>query len=672
LPITGPQIAAAVTLQQAAARDPSQQVLLIAGPGTGKSSSIEERVRWVLEQGAPPAGVFVISFTRASARDLRDRVRAYCTREGQAGADQVSVTTLHSLALRVLRQAGLLAAYPVDPLVLDNWETENVFDAEFGEANGIASITRRQEIQRHHEAYWSTSTWDPPNYVPPNPPITDAERQMFATFHSRRTQTYACVLPGEMVQQCVTRMAAGTLEPVGLLHIRHLIVDEFQDLNPLDLEFVDGLLRQGVYTFAAGDDDQSIYSFRYASPIGIQTFTVRYPAAGAHNLVYVFRSTPSVLQSAESLITANPAPNRLLKHHVSLYVASTPPVSGIVHRWRFSGGYAEARAIARSCRALIDAGVPAREILILLSNKRALLPPLRQQFEQAQVPYEAPRSESFVDSPPGRMVLAIVRVVADTNDYVAHRLLLGIPKGVGVGTCNAIAEAVVANNLNFRALFYDPLPNGIFTARCSNALQAASATCAQIHDWQSADTLALRRQEIGAILEHSLGQDALEAWLDYSSGLPNDMNLEEARNFLWADTDEQQARVLESVYERLEQEPPENLLPPKVRIMTMHGVKGLSGQVVFVPGLEDAIIPGPWRAPYPGLVLEAARLLYVSITRARAACVLSLATRRVVYGKTINTAASRFTANLNGPFLNRAAELTVDEAQQIRAQCQLL
>ena len=150
------------------------------------------------------------------------------------------------------------------------------------------------------------------------------------------------------------------------------------------------------------------------------------------------------------------------------------------------------------------------------------------------------------------------------------------------------------------------------------------------------------------------------------------MNLEEVRNFLWADTDEQQARVLESVYERLEQEPPENLLPPKVRIMTMHGVKGLSGQVVFVPGLEDAIIPGPWRAPYPGLVLEAARLLYVSITRARGACVLSLATRRVVYGKTINTVASRFTTNLNGPFLNRVAELTVDEAQQIRAQCQLL
>jgi superfamily I DNA/RNA helicase len=671
VPITAAQIATAEAFQHDAARDPSQQVLLIAGPGTGKSSSIEERVRWVLEQGADPDTVFVISFTRASARDLRERIRAYCAGRGQGGADQVSVTTMHSLALRVLRQAGLLAAYPVDPLVLDEWETENVFDAEFGAAYGL-SKTRREAIREDHEAYWSTNVWEPPNYVPPNPPITQEERGLFAAFHFRRTQTYACVLPGEMVQQCVTRMTAGTLEPVSLLHIRHLIVDEFQDLNPLDLEFIDGLLQQGIFTFAAGDDDQSIYSFRHASPIGIQTFMVRYPAAGQHNLVYVFRSTPSVLQAAESLITANPAPNRLPKQHVSLYVASEPPAAGIVHRWIFPTGYAEASAIAQSCRALIDAGLPAREILILLSNKRAQTPLLRQQLEQAGVPYEAPRSDSFVDSPPGRMVLGITRIVADTNDYVAHRLVLGLRRGVGLGTCNAIAEAVVANNLNFHDLFYAPLPQGIFTTRGRSALQGVRAICAQVHDWTTTDTLATRRPEIGTILEQNLGPDEVEAWLDYSAALPADMTLEELRNFLWADTDEQQARVLESVYERLNQEPPENLLPPKVRVMTMHGVKGLSGQVVFVPGLEEGILPGPWRTPYPGLVLEAARLLYVSITRARGACVLTYASRRMVYGTTINTTPSRFTANLNGPFQNRTDSLSAGEAAEIAGQCTLL
>ena len=625
----------------------------------------------MLEQGADPDTVFVLSFTRASARDLKERIRSHCAGQGQGGGDQVSVTTLHSLALRVLRQVGALGAYPTDPLVLDDWETENVFDAEFGHASGIGK-TRSEQIRRDHEAFWSTNQWDPPNYVPPNPPITDEERGLFATFHLRRTQTYACVLPGEMVRQCVSRMTAGTLEPAGLLHMTHLIVDEFQDLNPLDLEFVDGIIDHGVPTFAAGDDDQSIYSFRFASPQGIQTFTNRYPAAGEHNLIYVFRCTPTVLQAAEALITANPAPNRLAKQHVSLYVDSQPPVPGIVHRWRLPGGNAEARAVAQSCRALIAAGVPPREILILLSNQRALAQALRQQLDEAAVPYEAPRSDSFVDLPVGRMVLALTRVVGQGNDYVAHRLILGLQRGVGIGTCNVIAEAVVAHNLNFRDLFYAPLPQGVLSTRARTSLEGARAICTQIQGWTTTDTLVMRREEIGTLLEQRLDPNATEAWLDYSAALPGEMSLEEVRNFLWADTDEQQARVLESVYERLNQEPPANLLPPKVRIMTMHGVKGLSGRVVFIPGLEDGILPGPWRTPYPGLVLEAARLLYVSITRARGACVLSYASRRMVYGKTINTTPSRFTANLNGPFLARDDGLTAGEAAEIAAQCAVL
>jgi DNA helicase-2/ATP-dependent DNA helicase PcrA len=467
-------------------------------------------------------------------------------------------------------------------------------------------------------------------------------------------------------------MAAGTLEPVALLHIRHLIVDEFQDLNPLDLEFIDRLLQQDVRTFAAGDDDQSVYSFRFASPSGIQTFTARYPAASKHDLVYVFRSTPSVLAAAVDLITANPDPNRLPKTHVSLYLESEPPVPGLVHRWRFAGGYAEARAISESCRALIDAGVPAREILILLSNKRMQAPTFRQQLEVAGVPYEAPKGDTFVDSPAGRMVLAISRVVGDRNDYVAHRLLLGLRRGVGVGTCNGVAEAVVNNNLNFQELFYAPLPQGILTTRGRSAVEGARVVCAATHDWTKDDTVDQRRGEIGNLLEHNIGPDAVEAWLDFSGVLPAELTLEELRNFLSADTDEQQARILESMYERLDQQPPENLLPPRVRVMTMHGVKGLSGQVVFVPGCEDEIIPGPRRAPYPGLVLEAARLLYVSITRARGACVLTYASTRMVYGRNTRMTPSRFTANMGGAFQERTGGLTAGEAAAIAGHCALL
>ena len=155
MPITPQQIQAAEAVQRAAAHEAAQQVRLVAGPGTGKSYSIEERVCWLLGQGIQPQSVTVVSFTRASSVELRTRIHTYCTNHNQQNGIDVRVSTLHSLALRMLRAANLLH-YPADPLVLDSWELENVFDAEFGQINGLGK-KRREEIRREHEAFWSTS-----------------------------------------------------------------------------------------------------------------------------------------------------------------------------------------------------------------------------------------------------------------------------------------------------------------------------------------------------------------------------------------------------------------------------------------------------------------------------------------------------------------------------------
>lgn len=668
MPITPEQIQQAQAVQHTAAHDASSQVRVVAGPGTGKSSAIEERVRWLLQQGVDPTAIWGVSFTRAAARDLRDRVHAYCSRRGLPMADVVRVSTLHSLALRALRAARLLEAYPTEPLVLDKWELENVFDAEFGHVAGLGK-ERREQIREHHEAFWSTGQWDPPNYVPPNPPITNEERGSFQAFHGPRTQTYACVLPGEIVRQCVSQMRAGVLNPVALLNIQQLIVDEFQDLNPLDLEFVDLLAGAGAQVFVAGDDDQSIYSFRFASPAGIQTFVVKYPQAGQHTLSACFRCTPSVLATAETLIAANPLPNRIVKNHTSLYAAAAPPLGGVVHRWRFGDGYAEARAIADSCGALIRGGMKARDILVLLSNKRIQLQALEMELERAGVQYEGPRAESFRDTDAGRLVLAIVRIVCDPNDYVAHRVIFGLRPGVGVGTCNGLTEAVVAHNLNYRAVFYQPIAAGAFSARVSRALVAAREIVAQLAEWQGRDQLQARLEPIAEMITPLFGAAEADRWRAFARELPPDMTIEELRDFLWADTDEQQAALLEAVHKRLQRPiPEEGMLPQRVRVMSMHGAKGLSARVVFIPGLEEEILPGPKRAQYPGLVLEAARLLYVSLTRARAACVISYVMSRVVYGRPTRQTASRFAAQLNGAFVQRNAGLDAGEVEQVLAE----
>jgi DNA helicase-2/ATP-dependent DNA helicase PcrA len=529
--VTVQQQGEAMVVQHAAAHDGRKRVRLVAGPGTGKSSTIEERIAWLLKNDVGAEEIWAVSFTRASARDLKERVHAYCARQGRDGADQVRISTIHSLALRTLRKAGLLAYYPVDPLVLDNWELENIFDAEFGKSAGIGK-KRREEIRLDHEAFWSTGQWGPPNYIPPTVPVTQEERQAFESFHRPRTQAYACVLPGELVRQCVEHINSGTLDPVVLLGLRHLIVDEFQDLNPLDLEFINALASRGVVLFVAGDDDQSIYSFRPASPAGIQNFVKLNPACGQHTLTNCFRCTPAVLHAAQTLIGANAGPNRIPKRLVSLYTASEPPVDGSVFRFRFGRDQDEASAITETCRDLIAAGMPPRDILILLS-KRSLGQPLAEEMERLNVPCDPLAAPRIHDTEIGRLLLALMRIICSSNDYVAHRTVLGLSDGCGIGTCTSICDKVIQNNLNFRNLFYHDLPGGVFKGRERNAITEAAQRMRQVAEWGKEDVLSDRLSTLTSILNVRFGEEATAPWREYASHLPAGMTMQELCDVIW-------------------------------------------------------------------------------------------------------------------------------------------
>jgi DNA helicase-2/ATP-dependent DNA helicase PcrA len=433
----------------------------------------------------------------------------------------------------------------------------------------------------------------------------------------------------------------------------HLIVDEYQDLNPVDLAFVDGLIDTGVRTFVAGDDDQSIYSFRYASPQGIQSFKNRYPDASHHELTDCFRCTPAVLQAAQGLMSRFSSPNRIGKGTRSLYVSSDPPVGGIVHRWRLPSHRQEAEAIARSCSKLTDRGIPATSIMILISNRKIQLACLEEELYARDVQYESPQADPYVDSRDGRFVHALLRVVCDPEDYVAHRLILGLRPYVGPATCNQVAEAVEISSLNFRDVFYHPLPSAVFRGRALSALNRAREICGTVSGWSSDDTICDRHNGISNILRDAFGDEQVNSWAAKTADLPQGMTLEELRDYLWADTEHRRESLLESTYERLGLDVPDLLHAERIPIMTMHGAKGLDADVVFIPGLEENILPGRKRQPYPGLVNEAARLLHVSITRARAACILSFAETRVVYGGFSYQAPSRFTRTLSGQFNGR-------------------
>lgn len=663
-------------------------IRLVAGPGTGKSLVIADRCYWLLNSGAQADSIFVVSFTREASRDLRKRIVRYSRERGINSIEQVSVSTLHSLALRALRKAKLLQSYPVDPRVMDPWELKYIFDAEFAHEYRIRpAISRSEQIRSSFEAYWSTDQWTPPNYAVPDPPITDLERDQFIEFYSSASQIYSVVLPGEIVRKCLDYMDRNTIDVVRLLGIKSLIVDEFQDLNNVDQSFADKIATDTKNIFVAGDDDQSLYSFRFAYPQGIQTFcdANRYPYAEAHELTTCFRCTPRILEAVKTLIEQNPAPHRIKKSLRSAYFNMSGG-EGILHQWRFRSGIAEARAIAASCRKLITGGINPQDILLLIGSRGDLLRDLRTAFEEENLPVEYPRRGEEHDTDADRLTHALVRIACDTTlqDYIAHRTVLGLLDGVGPGLCVSIRRKVTENNLNYLDIFYRSIPETVFNPSEIEAIERARAIFNQVIGWSEDDKISERVDTLLDIVAQVLSSrnvasetneeanglefQRLKEWYEvFRHTFPKDMTLRELLDFLNADTSETQAELLTRVYDRLEIPVPDaGVLPARIRIMTFHGVKGLNAEVVFIPGLEEAFLPGPRRQPYPGLVQEAARLLYVAISRARAACVLSYATSRRIHGRMDwSRPPTRFVTNLPGRFEQRSDALSDSEATDI-------
>jgi superfamily I DNA/RNA helicase len=386
-----------------------------------------------------------------------------------------------------------------------------------------------------------------------------------------------------------------------------------------------------------------------------------------------FRCSPHILTTALELVEGYPTNQRISKTAFSFCKDFTPKLNGIIHRWIFKSENAEYMAIAESCKSLIDRGMKPRNILILISNRDALLPgstPILQEiFNDAGIPIEMPTIKRYVDTEAGRLAYALLRIGCDINlaDYVAHRTVLGLLKGVGYKVCNSIRVKVNDNNLNYLDIFYNSLPNGIFSSREINAINKLKIVCEKLENWQPEESLDNCTAIIASLIKESFGDEEAQKWLKEVANLPEKMNINELRMYLSTDNSDQQEKILEAVYQRLNLPiPQQGIIPQQVRVMTMHGAKGLNADVVFIPGLEEDILPGEKRARYPGLVEEAARQLYVSITRARVACFVSYARSRFRNGiREYNRPASRYCPNLKGKFQDREKGLEDFEADEI-------
>ena len=572
--------------------------LLIAGPGTGKTFVLVRRVQYLIEElGLQPRRIVALTFTRAAAGEMRQRL------DQRLGGLRPRVSTLHSYALRELltHRTGVIHR-PVR--IVDDWEERHVVEKELARLLG-STVRAVRDTLRELADDWDSLAADGDGW---EEGFADPQ---FLSVWRRHRAIYRYTLRSELVYQLLqlyrTSPALTPAYPVDVF-----LVDEYQDLNLCDMTTIQLLVsRSKADIYAAGDDDQSIYSFRHAHPKGIRDFKRDYSDSKLLKLLECHRCGPAVVDVSNWLI--NQELGRLAKELISI-TEWDATVQLIVSRTEVE----ETRAIARLVKRAVLSGVEPSQILVLLrSDKNGQVSgPIVRELKQVDIEAYLPRADLGLTDDHQILLeyLNLTKAVqADDIDDLAVRSLLKLENnGIGDTRIGAVVDTAWAREQTFaEALsFLEKNPSEYSSTGLSTVLDAADTIYQRvaglrqlpkelIGDWiaRVVETLDLdddvyhTASEVLRFIEESIG-DRIDG-ADASE-----------LNFVQEFT--------ATLAEIKDSRPPS--VKGKVTLTTMHGSKGLSADMVFVLHAEDEVIPDGLKGIQYD---EAPRLLYVSLSRAR-------------------------------------------------------
>jgi DNA helicase-2/ATP-dependent DNA helicase PcrA len=386
--------------QRAAAQVVRGPVCILAGAGTGKTRAITHRIAYAVRTGAVPAGhLLAVTFTARAASELRTRLR-------NLGAQGVQARTFHAAALRQLTYFAPRVLGGAMPEVLDN-----PLRLVSNSAARLRLRVDRTEIRDlAAEIDWAKSVLvsaaDYPRHAAAvgreSPRDADTVAAVYSEYEQAKRRS------GQVDFADLLLIMAGAIEEFADVaeqvrsQYRHFVVDEYQDVSPLQQRLLDAWLGDRDDLCVVGDANQTIYSFAGATPEHLLGFTRRFPQAVVVRLERDYRSTPQIVELANRLVGATPGRLRLIGQRPD---GLAPTFT------EFDDEPAEAAAVATQCRALIDGGTPAAEIAVLF-RVNAQSEVYEQALANLAVPYILRGGDRFFDRPEIREARLLLRGAA--------------------------------------------------------------------------------------------------------------------------------------------------------------------------------------------------------------------------------------------------------------------
>jgi len=623
------------SVQREAVEATKGPVLILAGPGSGKTKVITHRVAYLVRGcGINPHYIMAVTFTNKAAREMKERLEQLLGWEIEA----LTLGTFHAICARILRREGKATGLDAGFVIYDDEDQLNLIKQSLREINLDPKQYAPRALQSAISAAKSRLI-SPKGYAQQIQSYFEEILQRVYQHYQQLLNQSGAVDFDDLLMKTVElfRNHPQILNRYQSRYL-HILVDEFQDTNIAQYMLIKQLAGKRHNICVVGDPDQSIYSWRFADLRNILSFEKDYPEAKVVFLEQNYRSTKTILEVASDVISANvqrKPKNLWTENEVGSPVAIIESYSE----------EEEAQSVVNEIEKLISQEQISLKDCAVMYRVNAQSRVLEETFMRYGMPYKLVSGTRFYRRQEIKDIIAYLRVIHNPHDNVSLTRIINVPgRGIGQRTLSQLQAWARSHD----ASLYDSLKQVVEEKTLSSRITQALTGFVALIDELMVKSHELNLAELlDEILEHIEYREYLLEKEDGEDRLENIMELKSvAREYSGLNPEEALATFLEKVslvadIDELDEK------ADAVTLITLHQAKGLEFPVVFIVGVEEGILPHRRSFDDPEEMEEERRLCYVGMTRAEKRLYLLRSYRRSLFGAGLVNPASRFLQDIS-------------------------
>lgn len=594
-------------------------LLILAGAGSGKTRVLTTKIAYLIEStGVSPFNILAITFTNKAAKEMNDRLYNLI---GET-AKRVQVSTFHSFGLKILRENSVPLGLTSKFVILDSDDSLSVIKKIMKEINIEPKIFSPSAI-RSKISSCKNELVSPLEY----------EKYAVSEFDKIVLQIYI------KYEKMLSKNNSVDFDDLLILPIKlfrenpnilknyqerfqYILIDEYQDTNEAQYILTKMISIKFRNICCVGDNDQSIFGFRGANYRNILNFEKDYKDAEVIKLEQNYRSTSTILDAANCVIKNN-------KERKEKNLWSTKGVGDKISYFRAYNEKDEAKYVIREIKNLINKGIEYENIAVLYRTN-AQSNSLEQEFVKENIPYNIIGGKGYYYRKEIKDLLAYLRLISNPKDDVSLERIINVPRrGIGAKTVGNLIETARQNDISI----YEAIKSGKeldFKNTIETLIKMSSEmTLTELVDMVLTLTGIKEEYENEKTLEADIRLENLEEFKSVTKNFEEETGIISLEDFLT------EISLLSDISEVKND-------PNRVSLMTVHSVKGLEFDYVFIVGLEEGIFPHINSIMEPSELEEERRLCYVAITRAREKLYIANTRMRTLFGKDQSNPPSRF------------------------------